>query len=239
VHAKASAGVRVRGGVIDTGLARHGVETDGAAALRSAPWVAAVSTAAAGLEREWERRLVAKRALAGLEGGAPSSASACARQPAKARPWRRGRRGVRAGGPAQEKGQRPSLTSRVTVHACWGARLREGVAARTDTRANANATRTRTQCEYAGNGARVTKTGWLPTARGARLGRQRARWRRWRHLQENVSQPGSMAGITSCGAAARSNGRSALARCPWRPQEERNGRSHPGGHWPKWSASVK
>jgi hypothetical protein len=151
VHAKASAGVRVRGGLIDTGLAQHGVDTDGAAALRPAPWVAADSTAAAGLERAWERRLVAKRALAGQEGGAPSSASARARQPATARPWRRGRRGVRAGGPAQEKGQRPSLASTVTVRACWGACLREGVV------------------------VAVTKTGWLPTVRGARLGRRRAR----------------------------------------------------------------
>jgi hypothetical protein len=135
--------------VIDTGLARHGVDTEGAAALRPAPWVAVDTTAAAGLERAWERRLVAKCALAGQEGGASSSAYACARQPATARPWRRGRRVVRTGGPAQEKGQRPSLASRVTVRACRGARLREGVAARTDTRAdanaNANTTRTRRQ----------------------------------------------------------------------------------------------
>jgi hypothetical protein len=91
VHVKASAGVHVRGGVIGTGLARHGVDTDGAAALRPAPWVAADSTAVAGLVRAWDRQLVAKRALAGQEGGAPSSASACARQPATARPWRRRR----------------------------------------------------------------------------------------------------------------------------------------------------
>jgi hypothetical protein len=90
VHAKASAGVRVHGGVIDTGLARYGVDIDGAATLRPAPWVAADTTAAAGLERAWERRLVAKRALAGQEGGASSFASACARQPATARLWRRG-----------------------------------------------------------------------------------------------------------------------------------------------------
>jgi hypothetical protein len=35
--------------------------------------------------------------------------------------------------------KRPGLASRVTARACWGARLREGVAARTDARANANA----------------------------------------------------------------------------------------------------
>jgi hypothetical protein len=150
-------------------LARHGVDIEGAAALRPAPWVAADSTTAAGLKRAWERWLVAKRALAGQEGSAPSSASACARQPATARPWRRRRRGGRAAGPAQEKGQRPSLASRVTVRECWGARLREGVAARTDALANTNATRTRR------HGAAATKTGWLPTARGARLGRRRAR----------------------------------------------------------------
>jgi hypothetical protein len=143
VHVKASVGVRVRGGVIGTGLARHGVDTDSAVALRPAPWVAADPTAAAGLVRAWERWMVVKRALAGQEGGAPSSASACAWQPATARPWRRRRRGGRAGGPAQENGQRPGLASRVTVRACWGARLREGVAARTNARANANVTRTR------------------------------------------------------------------------------------------------
>jgi hypothetical protein len=88
VHVKASAGVCVRGGVIGSGLARHGVDTDGTAALRPAPWVAADSTAVAGLVRAWERRLVAKRTLAGQEGGAPSSAFACARQPVTARPWR-------------------------------------------------------------------------------------------------------------------------------------------------------
>jgi hypothetical protein len=157
VHVKASAGVRVRGGVIGTGLARHGVDTDGAAALMPAPWVAADPTAVAGLVRAWERWLVVKHALASQEGGAPSSAFACARQPATARPWRRRQRGGRAGGPAQEKGQRPGLASRVTGRACGGARLREGVAARTDARANA------------------TKTGRLPTARGARLGRRRTR----------------------------------------------------------------
>jgi hypothetical protein len=53
VHVKASAGVYVRGEVIGTGVARHGVDTDGAVALRAAPWVAADPTAAAGLVRAW------------------------------------------------------------------------------------------------------------------------------------------------------------------------------------------
>jgi hypothetical protein len=48
-----------------------------------------------------------------------------------------------------------------------------------------------------------------------------------------------MAGITSGDAAARSGGRSASARRPWRPQEGRSGRPHLGGHWLKWSVSVK
>jgi hypothetical protein len=65
VLAKASAGVRVRGGVIDTGLARHGVDTDSAAALRPAPWVAADTAAADGLKCAWKQRSVAERALAG------------------------------------------------------------------------------------------------------------------------------------------------------------------------------
>jgi hypothetical protein len=67
--------------------------------------------------------------------------------------------------------QRPGLASRVTAYACWGARLREGVAARTDTRANANANATRTRR----HGAAATKTGRRPTARGGRLGARRAR----------------------------------------------------------------
>jgi hypothetical protein len=43
-------------------------------------------------------------------------------------------------------------------------------------------------------------------ARGERLGGWRARRRRRRHLQKMATQPGSMAGITSSGAAARWRG---------------------------------
>jgi hypothetical protein len=119
-------GARARRG-IDTGLARHGVDTDGAAALRPAPWVVADSTAAAGLERAWEWRLVAKHALAGQEGSAPSFVSACAREPATARPWRRRRRVCelevwrkrRAKGPASSPGLR---CARAGVHAARGRR---------------------------------------------------------------------------------------------------------------------
>jgi hypothetical protein len=63
--------------------------------------------------------------------------------------------------------QRPDLTSRVAAHACWGARLCEGVAACTDARANATRTRR--------HGAAATKTGRRPTARGGWLGGRRAR----------------------------------------------------------------
>jgi hypothetical protein len=59
--------------------------------------------------------------------------------------------------------QRPGLASRVAPHACCGARLCEGVAARTDARERArdvNATRTRQ------HGTAATKTGRRPTARG-------------------------------------------------------------------------
>jgi hypothetical protein len=144
VCAKASAGVRVSGKVIDTGLARHGVVTNGAAAFRPAPWVAADTAAAARLKRAWRRRSVTKRALAGQEGGACSSASACARQPATARPWRRGRGGVRTGGPAQGKGPkaRPSLQGYgARVLGCTPARGRRGPhgRARMRTRRDANA----------------------------------------------------------------------------------------------------
>jgi hypothetical protein len=67
----------------------------------------------------------------------------------------------------KRRGQKPSLASRATACACWGARLREGVAARTDARANANAPAT-------GHGG--GQDGVAPyTARGARLGKPRAR----------------------------------------------------------------
>jgi hypothetical protein len=48
----------MRGKVIDTSLAQHGVDTDGAVAFRPAPWVAADTAAAAGLKRAWKRRSV-------------------------------------------------------------------------------------------------------------------------------------------------------------------------------------
>jgi hypothetical protein len=150
VRAKASAGVHVRGGVFDTGLARHGVDTNSAAALRPAPWVAADTTAAVGLERVWERRLAAKRVLAGQEGGAPSSVSACARQPATARPWRRGRRGAswRSGSREGPKAQPRLRGYCARVLGCMPTRGRRGPHGRARDRerdANANTMRIRWQ----------------------------------------------------------------------------------------------
>jgi hypothetical protein len=145
------------------------LETGGATELRPAPWVAADKATAVGLKRAWKRRSVAKRALSGQEGGAPSSASACARQPATVRPWRRGRQECELEVRRKRRGQRPSLASRATARACYGARLCEGVAARTDARANANAI-----ANAPATATAAAKTGWLPTARGARLGKRRA-----------------------------------------------------------------
>jgi hypothetical protein len=79
-----------------------------------------------------KRRPLVRRALAGQEGGAPFSASACVKQPTTVRPWRRGRQERNLEVQRKKRGQRPSLVSRVRVHACWGAHLREGdVPART------------------------------------------------------------------------------------------------------------
>jgi hypothetical protein len=133
------------------------------------------------------------------------------------------RRKRRAKGPASPPGLRCASAG---VHACARA-LRPA-----RTRA-----RTRTRCERAGNGAAATKTGWLPTARGARLGRWRA------HVGEGgdtckKTRP-SLARWPASPAAVRSGGRSASARWPWHPQVGRNGCPHLGGHWPKWSAAVK
>jgi hypothetical protein len=56
--------------------------------------------------------------------------------------------------------------------------------------------------------------------------------------KKSSSQPGTKAGITSGGAAARSIGRSSSARWPGYPQEGSSGRPHLCGSWPKCSASV-
>jgi hypothetical protein len=93
----------------------------------------AVSATATGFQR---------RAQVDLGRGVPSPWRPCARPT-----WsRRGHGGAAFLGTAasdsagMKMDQRPGLASRVTTHACWGARLREGVAARTDARANAHAT---------------------------------------------------------------------------------------------------
>jgi hypothetical protein len=96
--------------------------------------------------------------------------------------------------------QRPGLASRVTAGACWGARLREGVEARTDASANAHAMRTRR------HGAAATKTGRLPTARGGWLGERRARvgegGSTYKKMRPSLARwPASPAAVRRCGAA--------------------------------------
>jgi hypothetical protein len=119
------------------------------------------------------------------------------------------------GGAGAKTDQRPGLASRVTAHACWGARLCEGVAARMDARANVHATRTRR------HGAAATKTGRFPTARGGWLGERRARVDEGGGTCKKMRP--SLARWPASPAAARSGRRSASARRPWRPQEGRNG----------------
>jgi hypothetical protein len=94
----------------------------------------------------------------------------------------------------EKRAQGPALPSRLRrtragVHACEHCGPHR--------RARVDATRAHR------HGAAATKRWRRPTARGKRLGGWRARRRRRRHLQKNATQPGSMAGITSSGAAAR------------------------------------
>jgi hypothetical protein len=134
----------------------------------SSPWATASTAPAVG----WRKRDGVSAACSGDRGrGVPSPWRPCARPT-----WsRRGHGGAALlgtatrGGAGAKMDQRPGLASRVTARACWGTRLREGVAARTDARANAHATRTRR------HGAAATKTGRFPTARGGWLGGRRAR----------------------------------------------------------------
>jgi hypothetical protein len=87
-----------------------------------------------------------RRCVQGDRGrGVPSPWRPCARPT-----WpRRGHGGTAFLGMAARDGvgtkmdHRPGLAFRVTALACWGARLRESVVARTDARTNAHATRTR------------------------------------------------------------------------------------------------
>jgi hypothetical protein len=130
-----------------------------------------------------------------------------------------------------EKGAKgPALPSRLQrtragVHAC----------ARVPRPARACArTRTRRGCD-AGAPTRCggDQTGRRPTARGERLGGWRARQRRQRHLQKIATQPGSMAGITSSGAAARWRGTFRLGAMAVASTGEKKRRPHLGGHWPR------
>jgi hypothetical protein len=118
---------------------RRGVVAAFTAEPGSTPWVAASGGPVVGWR---ERDGGARRCVQGdRERGVPSSWRPCARPT-----WpRRGHGGTAVLGTAAsdgvgtKMGQRPVLASRVEAHACWGARLGEGVAARTDARANSHA----------------------------------------------------------------------------------------------------
>jgi hypothetical protein len=56
-----------------------------------------------------------------------------------ARPWRHQRQGCELVVQRKRRGLRPILASRATARVCWGGRLREGITAHTDARANVNA----------------------------------------------------------------------------------------------------
>jgi hypothetical protein len=81
--------------------------------------------------------------------------------------------------------------------------------------------------------AAATERWRRPTARGERLGGWRACRRRRRHLQKMATQPGSMAGITSSGAAARWRGTFRLGSKAAASTGEERRRPHLGGLWPK------
>jgi hypothetical protein len=93
MRARARAWVRMHIGVTDTGLGPARIENGRRRRSlgRRHGWRRTRRPQLGTNTRGWKRRPVAKRALAGQEGGAPSSAFACARQPSTARPWRRGR----------------------------------------------------------------------------------------------------------------------------------------------------
>jgi hypothetical protein len=96
--------------------------------LRPAPRVAVGKATTVGTNAcVRKRRPVARRALVDQEDDAPSSATAYAKNPTTARPWRPGRQERILEAQCKKRGQRPSLTFRDGVRACWGARWREGV----------------------------------------------------------------------------------------------------------------
>jgi hypothetical protein len=129
-----------------------------------------------------------------------SNATVCTRHPATARPRRCGspKRGDESY--AREKGPRSSLAPGVDMRACGGARWRKGAGpawSRARTRMRARTTARHRDHERHG----ATYDGDKE-----KLGqRASARQRRQRHLQTSLSQPGTKAGITSGGAAARSD----------------------------------
>jgi hypothetical protein len=133
-----------------------------------------------------------------------------------------------SGGVGSKKGQRPGLSFKATAHACWGAHLRVPRPARVRTRGHARDADTTRAHRH---GAAATKRWRRPTARGERPGGWRARRRRRRHLQKITTQPGSMAGITSSGAAAWWRGTFRLGSKAVASTGEKKRRPHLGGHW--------
>jgi hypothetical protein len=130
-RARACAGVRARrvNGTARLGVGRKGGDAaETAAELRATPWVAAGKATAVGTNACARKlRPVAWRALGDQEGGAPSPPTACAKHPATARPWRRGRQKRILEARRKKRDQRSSLAFRVGVRACWGARWSESV----------------------------------------------------------------------------------------------------------------
>jgi hypothetical protein len=111
------------------GVGRKGGDAAGTATeLGPAPWVAAGKATAVGTNACARKlRPAARRALGGQEDGALPPATACAKHPTTARPWRRGRKKHTLEARRKKRDQRSSLAFRVSVRTCWGARWRESV----------------------------------------------------------------------------------------------------------------
>jgi hypothetical protein len=192
----------------------------------SSPWAAASTAPAVG----WRERV-------GMHGGVVRATENAAFLPPSDRariPQDHGGAAVlgmaASGGVGSKKGQRPGLAFKATAHACWGARLR----APRPTRVRACGHARDTDATRAHrHGAAATKRWRRPTARGVRPSGWRARRRRRRHLQKIATQPGSMAGITSSGAATPWHGTFLLGSKAVASTWEKKRRPHLGGHWPR------
>jgi hypothetical protein len=154
---------------------------------------------------------------------------------ATARPWRLGH--PRRGGGKQRRRARtkcPALSPDWRARA-RGCTLAQGSWTRASSRANAiantsrNTTRRRVHGQY-GAVHYGDKEDYASERARVDVGSGT--------YKKSSSQPGTKAGITSGGAAARSIGRSSSARWLGYPQEGSSGRPHLCGSWPKCSASV-